>query len=122
MHAICLQHIQRELRATDERENDNPRLLKDIEGLLLEMRKAKLDAIEEGKDSIPGCLIEIYRTWFRAKIGKGLEPQPERGSQPGPGRIPQGKTRSLLLRLKEHMDSVFCYVRRNGAASFARTG
>ena len=111
-HAICLQHIQRELRAAAEREKDNSQLFKDIENLLLEMRKAKLDAMEEGKDSLPGCLIEIYKLRFREKIEEGLRlfPQPKRKSRLGLGKIPQGKTRSLLKRLQEHMDSAFLFL------------
>ncbi len=111
-HAICLQHIQRELRAAAEREKDNADLFRGMENLLLEMREAKLDAIEEGKDSIPECLTEIYRLRFRTKIEEGLKlfPRPKRKSRFGLGKIPQGKTRSLLLRLQDHMESVFLFL------------
>lgn len=111
-HAICLQHIQRELRAAAEREKDNPQLFKDIESLLLEMREAKMDAIEGGRDSLPECLIGIYKARLKAMIGKGLElfPQPKRKSRLGLGKIPQGKTRSLILRLQAHMESVFMFL------------
>ena len=47
-HAICLQHIQRELRAATIREKGEAGYFKDLEAFLLEMRKAKMDAIEAG--------------------------------------------------------------------------
>ena len=95
-----------------EREKDNADLFMDIEGLLLEMREAKLDAMEEGDDSIPGCLTEIYRIRFRAKMEEGIRlfPQPKRKSRLGLGKMPQWKTRLLFLRLQNHMESVFLFL------------
>ena len=111
-HAICLQHIQRELRGAMLREKDNAAYLEGVEAFLLEMRKEKLDAMERGDDRLPGCLLEIYRTRFREMMRKGLEmfPQPKRTSRLGLGKIPQGKSRSLLLRLQSLEDSVFMFL------------
>lgn len=111
-YAICLQHIQRELKAAAEREKENAEYFRALEDLLLEMRKAKLDAIERGDDSLPDDVIAGYRARYRAMIGNGLEmfPQLKRKSRLGLGKKPNGKTRLLLLRLLEHMDSIFLFL------------
>ena len=111
-HAICLQHIQRELRGAMEREKEYADYFKEIEDLLLEMREAKLDAMEAGESSLEHEAIKNFKARFLALIDKGLErfPQPKRRSRLKLGKMPQGKTRSLLLRLKELQGSVFLFL------------
>lgn len=111
-HAICLQHIQRELEGAQLCKKDGSELFKKIEDLLLEMRKAKLDAIEAGLDHLEESAIESYRKRFRALVDAALEKfkQPERKSRLGLGKIPQGKQRSLLLRLKGLENEVFRFL------------
>ena len=83
-----------------------------IESFLLEMRRMKLDAVEAGKDHIADEVIECLKMKWRLLIMKGLEmfPQPRRKSRLGLGKLPQGKTRSLLIRLKELEDCVFMFL------------
>ena len=110
-HAICLQHIQRELRAAAIREKGGTEYFKDLEAFLLEMRKAKMDAIEAGKASLDNKTIEDFRKRFRLKVANGLSKfkQPKR-CRLKLGKIPEGKTRSLLLRLQENEDAVFKFL------------
>ena len=111
-HAICLQHIQRELRGAMIREKDKAPYFQEVEDFLLEMRKLKLDAIEAGQDRIDHEVLECLRLRWRLLIGRGLVmfPQPRRKSRLGLGKIPQGKTRSLLLRLKDLEYCVFMFL------------
>ena len=111
-HAICLQHIQRELRGAALREKGHEAYFKRLEDFLLDMRKRKNDAIEAGKDCLDEETIRRLRTEYAALIDEGLETfrLPKRKSILKLGRIPQGKTRSLLLRLKENTDAVFCFI------------
>lgn len=110
-HAICLQHIQRELRAATIREKNEAEYFKDLEAFLLEMRKAKMDAIEVGNASLDNKTIEDFKKRFRLKIAKGLSifKKPKR-CRLKLGKIPEGKTRSLLLRLQEKEDAVFKFL------------
>lgn len=110
-HAICLQHIQRELRAAAIREKKEEEYFKDLESFLLEMRKAKMDAIEEGKTSLDKETIEMLKKRFRLKIENGLSKfkKPKR-CRLKLGKIPEGKTRSLLLRLQANENAVFKFL------------
>ena len=110
-HAICLQHVQRELRAATIREKGEAEYFKDLEAFLLEMRTAKMDAIEAGKASLDNKTIEDFRKRFRLKIAEGLSKfkKPKR-CRLKLGKIPEGKTRSLLLRLQEREDAVFKFL------------
>lgn len=111
-HAICLQHIQRELRGAALREKGHEEYFRRLEDFLLGMRKLKNDAIEAGRDCIDEETVQKLRAEYTALIDEGLEifRQPKRKSILKLGRIPQGKTRSLLLRLKENTDAVFCFI------------
>ena len=64
-----------------------------------------------GYDRLPGCLIEIYRIRFREIMKKGLEifPQPKCKSRLKLGKISQGKTRTILLRLQVVENSAFMF-------------
>lgn len=98
-HAICLQHIQRELRGAALKEPKHKEYFKSVEDLLLEMRKAKLDAMERGMTSLNKSKTASFKKIYRHLITKGLETfkQPKRKSRLRLGKIPQGKVRSLLL-------------------------
>lgn len=111
-HSICLQHIQRELRSAMIREREHADYFQRIENILLEMRKVKLDAIESGKNNIDNRVLENFKERFSTLIDVGLKmfPKPKRKSRLKLGKIPQGKTRSLLLRLKNLQDSVFLFL------------
>lgn len=111
-HAICLQHIQRELRAAGEREKGHKEYFDDVKKLLLKMRKVKLDAIEDGRSALTIQEVGDLRRRWRKLVAEGLEkfPKPKRKSWLGLGRIPNGKTRSLLLRLQEYEDCIFMFL------------
>ena len=110
-HAICLQHIQRELRAAKIREKDDEGYFDGIEALLLAMRKAKMDAMEAGKDHLESTEIKQFRKRLRNMIEEGLERfrSPKR-CRLKLGKIPEGKTRRLLLRLRDYEYAVFMFL------------
>ncbi len=111
-HAICLQHIQRELRGAALREKGHEEYFRRIEDFLLNMKKLKNDAIERGEEALDADVLKNLRDEFTKLIDEGLETfkQPKRRSVLGLGKIPQGRTRSLLLRLRDNIDAVFCFV------------
>lgn len=112
-HAICLQHIQRELRAGITREGkEHEGYFKAFEDLLLEMREAKLNAIERGENSLSEKEMTGFRKRYRMMVDKGfsLFPKPKRRFRLKVGKSPEGKTRSLLTRLRELEDCVFLFL------------
>lgn len=111
-HAICLQHIQRELRGASLIEPKHKEYFQRIENLLLEMRKAKLCAIEQGKSSLEEKEITDFKKEYRSLIKEGFETfkKPKRKSRLKLGKIPEGKIRSLLLRLEKYEEAVFLFL------------
>ena len=71
-HAICLQHIQRELRGAMVRKKDKASYFQEIEDFFLVMRKLKLDAIEAGLGYIDDGVLECLRLRWRLLIARGL--------------------------------------------------
>ncbi len=113
IHAICLAHIQRELKGAAIREKDEAAYFEIFEALLKEMWKAKLDAVEAGLNRLEEEKINQFRIRFRAMIDEGLLkfPKPTKKKYAlGLGRMPEGKTRSLLLRLQERENEVFRFL------------
>ena len=77
------------------------------------MWKAKLDAVEAGLDRLEEEKINQFRIRFRAMINEGLLkfPKPTKKKYAlGLGRAPEGKTRSLLLRLQERENEAFRFL------------
>lgn len=113
VHAICLAHIQRELRGAAVREKANAEYFERFEKLLLEMWKAKLDAVEAGLEKLEEEKITQFRLRYRELIEEGLEkfPKPKKKKYAlGLGKMPEGKTRSLLLRLQERENEAFRFL------------
>lgn len=113
IHAICLAHIMRELKGAAIREKDEAAYFEMFEELLKEMWKAKLDAVEAGLDRLEEEKINQFRIRFRAMINEGLLkfPKPKKKKYAlGLGRAPEGKTRSLLLRLQERENEAFRFL------------
>ena len=76
------------------------------------MRKAKLDAIEQGKSSLKQSKIFEFKKEYRALIKEGFETfkKPKRKSRLNLGKKPEGKIRSLLLRLEKYEEAVFLFL------------
>lgn len=108
LHAICLQHIQRELEKNGK--HGHKEYFDRFEKFLLEMRQAKLDAIEQGRDSLEAEVIESFRTRFRKLIDEGLRKIKKPKRRRNIGKIPEGPERSLLLRLQKYEDCVFLFL------------
>ena len=118
-HGICLQHIQRELKGAALRDKDQSEFFNNLEKLLLEMRKCRLDAIERGDDHIEDNIILDFRKRYDNMVNELLKknPQPKKKKKLcNSGKVFQGKTRSLLLRLYELKDCVFLFLENFGVA------
>ena len=111
-HALCLQHIQRELRGAILIEPKHEEFFQRFENLLIEMRKAKLYAIEQGKNSLKQSEISEFKKEYRVLIKEGFETfkKPKRRSRLKVGKSPEGKIRSLLLRLEKYEEAVFLFL------------
>lgn len=84
-----------------------------LEKSLLEMWKAKLDAIEAGQEKLEEEKIAQFRLRFKAMVEEGLQkfPKPKKKNYAlGLGKMPEGKTRSLLLRHQERENEVFRFI------------
>ncbi len=113
VHAICLAHIQRELRGAAVREKANAEYFERFEKLLLEMWKAKLDAVEAGLEKLEEEKITQFRLRYRELIEEGLKkfPKPKKKKYAlRLGKMPEGQTRSLLLRLQERENEAFRFL------------
>ncbi len=112
IHAICLAHIIRELKGAAIRERDEAAYFEMLEALLMEMWKSKMDAVEAEKTRLEEEKITQFKTRFRALIEEGLNKfeKPKKRYALGLGKIPEGPTRSLLLRLQNHEDEVFRFL------------
>ncbi len=112
-HSICLAHIQRELRGAAVREKGHAEYFERFEKLLLEMWKAKLDALEAGLEKLEEEKVTQFRLRYRGMIEEGLKkfPKPKKKKYAlGLGKMPEGKTRSLLLRLQERENEAFRFL------------
>ena len=70
-----------------------------------------MDAIEAGKDNLEDSKIEEFRKKLRKMVADGLEKfKPPKRCILNLGKIPEGKTRRLLLRLKNYEDAVFMFL------------
>ena len=112
-HAICLAHIMRELKGAAIREKDQAAYFEMLQALLKEMWKAKMDAVEAGKTRLEEEKITQFRIRYRALVNEGLNKfqKPKQNKYAlGLGKAPEGKTRSLLLRLQEREDEAFRFL------------
>jgi transposase len=100
-HCICCAHLLRELKGVIE--NSGEKWAERMHEFLLRVKKLV--------DDLGGCLdetsLKVLRKEYSSIIKKGEKECPEIVKPPGKrGRGKQTKARNLLLRLKEHMDSV----------------
>ena len=95
-------------------EKDYKEYFEQFDALLLEMRKKKLDAIEEGGEKPEDDVIVDFRRRWRVAVGKGLKvyPAPKKRIRLGLCQIPNGKTRALLLKLQELEECSFLFLKK----------
>ena len=117
IHALCNAHLLRELVSVEENQ-PNQKWATDFKNLLLEMKKAKDDAIETGKWQLgEGELIEFDRRYDEIiKQAYAENPLPET-TEKKRGRKKKGKTRALIERLDVFKASVCMFI-RNFAVPF----
>ena len=111
-HGICLQHIQRNLREVALLEKEHEEYFKRIEDFLLMLLRKKNEAINRGDTQFTAEQIAKWKIEFLTLLDEGLTTfkRPKRRSVLKLGKIPEGKARSLLLRLMKHIDAVFLFI------------
>ena len=76
------------------------------------MRKAKFCTIEQGETFLKQSEISEFKKKYRALIKEGFETfkKLKRRSSLKVGKSPEGKIRSLLLRLEKYEEAVFLFL------------
>ena len=105
-HGVCCAHLLRELQGVQDNHPEQkwPRY---FSALLLEMKRRKEVAIEEGQDSIEPEILAHISTVYDAVIRLAYEENPEPVRKPGQrGRPKRGKVLALIDRLRDLKASV----------------
>jgi transposase len=104
-HSICLAHILRELQAQVEQKQDWASQMMD---LILNVKKSKDRAIDQGKREVSQATINDYQKQYRQIIQRGnrANPLPLKDYNQ-PGRRKRTKAQNLLRRLEEYEAEVF---------------
>lgn len=109
-HALCCAHLLRELIGILE---NQPWQLwaKEFIELLLDMKKAKEEAVERGEDRMSEQILEKFESKYETIIflAKIVNPIPE-NEKARKGRKKKGKARSLIERLEEYEAAVCLFI------------
>ena len=120
IHALCCAHLLRELIAADARHPDR-KWAADFIKLLLEMKKAKEQAIEAGESKLSEEEVQAFERRYDEIINRGYSENPpppeDENSEKHRGRKKKGKTLALIERLDVHKASVCLFI-RNFAVPF----
>ena len=100
LHAMCCQHLERELVFAEE--TGNQRWAKKLRKLLQGMCHAKNLLMAEGKTSFTNEELQQYMKQYDSIVAKGLAANPLPERKPGKrGRLKKGKIRCLLERFQD---------------------
>ena len=119
VHAVCCAHLLRELTGIEE---NNPGFTwpKEFKELLLEMKRVRDKAFENGKQGLSYYYHHKFSTMYDRIIEKAYQETPEPARKPGKknrGRKPRGKALSLVDRLKALKGAV-CLFTKNFQVPF----
>ena len=110
-HAICGAHIHRELNWVIENHPDQEGA-KETLAVLLEMFKAKEQAIAAGRSELTPEEKESFENRLDKGIAKGIKENPPPAPVPGKkGRPKKGKALSLFERLQKYKDALCLFAR-----------
>ena len=111
IHALCNAHLLRELIGVIE---NHPEQLwaQEFMTLLLDMKKAKEEAIARGEDHLSDEVLAEFASRYEGiiYIAKILNPPPPETDKKKKGRKKKGKILSLIERLEEHEESVCLFI------------
>jgi transposase len=109
-HALCCAHLLRELVGVEENHQDQT-WAPDFKKLLLDMKKAKEDAIDLGESQLSQDQLQEFQRRYDEIIvqGRAENPLPETAEKRR-GRKKKGKTLALIERLDTHKASVCLFV------------
>ena len=100
IHAMCCQHLERELVFAEETGNQN--WARKLRKLLQGMCHAKNQLTSEGRTSFTDEELQQYTKQYDCIVAKGLEANPLPERKPGKrGRLKKGKIRCLLERFQD---------------------
>lgn len=104
-HSVCLAHILRELQAQIEQKQDWARQMMK---LVLNMKKSKDRAIDQGKCEVSQATIKDYQKQYHQIIQRGnrANPLPVKDYN-HPRKRSRTKAQNLLLRLEKYEAEVF---------------
>jgi transposase len=109
IHALCCAHLLRELVAAEER-HPNQKWATEFIKLLLDMKKAKEEAIETGKNELSEAVLLEFRLRYDKVIKLAYEenpyPEEDENAEKKRGRKKVGKTLALIERLDTYRASV----------------
>ena len=112
IHAICCAHLLRELTGMEENHPDYtwPKAFKK---LLLDMKKTREKAIEQGKQTLSRYYLHKFDLKYDQLIELAYKETPEPPVKPGKrrGRKPRGKALALVDRLKKLKGAVCLFIR-----------
>ena len=110
-HGVCIQHLEREIVAAIERTPEKAEELKSLKDLLLEVKMKKEELQLEGKQHFTTRVLKSFFVRFNALVRKLLIlfPAPPKRKKGKQGRQAEGKTRSLILRMRKFRDAVFLF-------------
>ena len=103
-HALCNAHILRELLGQweDTRQTWTQRM----SSVLRSLKRAKEQAQAKGDNELEEKLLQRYQRVYKRIVERALIKNPAPPPTGKPGRSPEGKTRSLALRLQRYEPAV----------------
>ena len=109
-HSVCCAHLLRELTGISENHPEQKWSLKFIE-LLIEMKKAKEKAIEDGKSTLTNDQIQQFDTSYDTLIKQARTENPiQECPEKKRGRKKKGKILALVERLAKYKASVCLFL------------
>jgi transposase len=109
-HALCNVHLLRELIGIEENHSEQ-NWATDFKNLLLEMKKAKENAIDGRKSRLTKNLLDDFTNRYKKIIAAAYAQNPfHEETVKRRGRKKNGKIRSLIQRLDKHRASVCLFL------------
>ena len=110
LHALCCAHLLRELIGVEENHPEQ-KWAPDFKKLLLDMKKAKEDAIAKGEDQLSSEQLKEFERLYDELIELAYEENPlPAETEKKPGRKKKGKVLALIERLDKYEASVCLFV------------
>ena len=104
-HAMCCQHLERELLYAEE--TGNQKWAGKLRKLLQDMCHRKNTLVSAGRTSFSGAELVQYMEQYDALVGEGLAANPSPERKPGQrGRLKKGKILSLLERFRDYKSDI----------------